>query len=150
MRAPGAGGQVPEPAGTSKRLTVAWFIILGVAIVVCIVLWFLSGIFLKDYRYGFGADVIIGAFVVGFWFVFILPARVVSAIFGALGGSGAQNALTGEGIVTQAQAGIEKIAAAAIYVTPGTTQFGVDFLHTMAVVLYVIVLLLSSVSLFRD
>jgi hypothetical protein len=150
LPAPGSGGDGSGDKRISKRLTIAWFAIVGVAIIACIVLWFLSGKLLGDYRYGLGADVVICAFVIGFWFVFILPSRVVSAIFGALGGSGAQNALTGEGIITQSQVAIEKVATAASYVTSEAAHFGTDFLHTMAVVFYLIVLLLSSVSLFAD
>jgi hypothetical protein len=137
-----------EQQNVSRRLAVAWFFIVGGALILCVVLWWLLGWIFGNHRAAFYLDVVICSFVIGFGFVFICAARYVAAIFGALAGSGVQNAATSEGVITQANVIIAKLIAGVSYLSPDAAGLGPDTLWLGACIFYGLVLVWSAPSLF--
>jgi hypothetical protein len=115
MNAPGGNKKDPKAEAkeeakeaVERNLVGTWFLaVLATIIVSAISLglsWWLKG----SLAPGVAVATFLWAVLFGWLFTFLVKAKIVSAIFGALLGSGTHNIVTGSGFVTAIQAHIEK------------------------------------------
>jgi hypothetical protein len=134
----------------SNRLILAWFIAVIVIFVLSIVLIFTSWFLLSNMKVGIAVSTFLWAVLFGWLFTFVLPAKVVSATFGALFGSGAQDAVTGEGIISaiQGHTGTALKAIGTLSVDALNNEQG--FIAAMVWMFFGVIALLCLPSFFRD
>ena len=85
------------------------------------------------------------------FFAFFVKAKVVSAVFGALLGSGTHNIFTGSGFVTAIQGYVEKAAKVLPFLQTGSlgTDPG-EFIGWMVWLFFGLITLFCLPALFRD
>jgi hypothetical protein len=136
--------------GGRPNLVKMWFMLAVGVVVASIVLVFLSQVIFGNAKVGvFVATVLLA--VLGGWFLtFIAPAKVVSAVWGALVGSGAEHATTGGGFIGQAQEIVGKATSTLGTILPPLIEIDQDYMSAMVWVFLAVIFLLCLPAFFKN
>jgi hypothetical protein len=134
-----------------RNIAKTWFLTTLATIVVSAILIVLSWFVLKGLRPGVAGSTFLWAVLFGWFFTFFVQAKVVSAVFGALLGSGTHNIVTGTGFVTATQnyaeratKALELLPAGSLGAKPG------EFIGWMVWMFFALITLFCLPALFRD
>jgi hypothetical protein len=102
-------------------------------------------------RIGVGLATFLWASLFGWLFTFYVSAKIVSAVFGALLGSGTHNIVTGSGFATGTQHIAEGVAQHLNLLAPGAVGASEqDFIHWMVWLFFGLLTLFCLPALFRE
>jgi hypothetical protein len=155
---------MPAPGGSNKKaqdqhakdvvernIAKTWFLTTLATIVVSAILIGLSWFMLRDLRLGVAGSTFLWAVLFGWFFTFFVKAKVVSAVFGALLGSGTHNIVTGTGFVTATQNYAERVTKALDLLPAGGLGASQgEFIGWMVWIFFALITLFCLPALFRD
>lgn len=154
MAMPAPGQQPPKPVTTANSLRahpfVLWFAAVIAAIVVSLILILGALYMLGNVKLGIGGAVFVWAILIGWFFLFIAPAKLVTAAFGAIFGSGTQAAITGEGIVGQLKKLSSIVVEALGLISPQAVVAEQGFIIAMVWLFLGLVCVLCLPAFFKD
>jgi len=150
MPAPGSQKQHAKQA-VEQNIAKVWFLTVVVNLVVSVVLILATNYLLANVRVGIAVATIQWAVVFGWFFAFFVPAKIVSAVFGALLGSGTHNLITGSGFVTATQGFAEKAGQYLKFLPAGTLGTNEqEFISWMVWLFLALLTLFCLPALFRE
>lgn len=158
MNAP--GGNKKDPKAEAKEeakeavesnLGRTWFLTTLCTIIVSGILLGLSWFVLGSLVLGVAGTTFLWAVLFGWFFTFFVKAKIVSAVFGALLGSGTHNIVTGSGFVTAIQGHIEKATKVLPFLPQGSLGANPEeFVGWMVWMFFGLITLFCLPALFRD
>jgi hypothetical protein len=151
MPAPGGKKSPQAKQAIERNIAKTWFLTTLCTIIVSGILLGLSWFVLNGFRPGVVGATFLWAVLFGWFFTFFVQAKVVSAVFGALLGSGTHNLVTGSGFVTATQGYIEKATKVLPFLPIGSLGTNPEeFIGWMVWLFFVLITLFCFPALFRD
>lgn len=154
MPGPGGTGKPPKTgidrAWIQKNPLIVWFVaVIGVLVLSALVIA-VSLFVLAKVKFGIIAVVAIWAILIGWFFLFLAPAKLVTAAFGALFGSGTHAVVTGEGMINQLKKLSGTVIEALGVISPQVVAAEQGFITAMVWLFLGLVCLLCLPAFFRD
>jgi hypothetical protein len=134
-----------------RSLAKTWFVTALCTIVVSGILLVLSWLLLRSLSLGIVGATFLWAVLFGWFFTFFVQAKIVSAVFGALLGSGTHNLVTGSGFVTAIQGHVEKATKVLPFLPAGSLGTNPEeFIGWMVWMFFGLITLFCLPALFRE